>query len=265
MRYVCLACSRHSRWSLRRAPAAREAVAPDARGAPDDARPRPLPRRAGAEGDVSGRGAARGRLRAARPRSRRAPGPHRRVQHAAPRSRRRGSWRSTPAPTSSSGCSATSPATWWCSRAATAARSTGSSRRSSAGLNVLADKPWILRSADLPELEAALATADQNGVVAYDIMTERFEITTILQRTLVNDRRRLRAIASRARRDEPGVYMESVHYLMKVVAGAPNIRPAWFFDTRRAGRGPERHRHAPGGPGAVDAVPGPGDRLPAAT
>ncbi len=31
--------------------------------------------------------------------------------------------------------------------------------------------------------------------------------------------------------------MESVHYLMKVVAGAPNIRPPWFFDTAEQGEG----------------------------
>ena len=31
--------------------------------------------------------------------------------------------------------------------------------------------------------------------------------------------------------------MESVHYLMKTVAGAPNIRPAWFFDTAEQGEG----------------------------
>ena len=31
--------------------------------------------------------------------------------------------------------------------------------------------------------------------------------------------------------------MESVHHLMKVVSGAPNIRPAWFFDTDEQGEG----------------------------
>jgi len=36
---------------------------------------------------------------------------------------------------------------------------------------------------------------------------------------------------------EPGVYMESVHHLMKMVSGAPNIRPAWFFDTAEQGEG----------------------------
>ena len=31
--------------------------------------------------------------------------------------------------------------------------------------------------------------------------------------------------------------MESVHHLMKVVSGAPNIRPAWFFDAVEQGEG----------------------------
>ena len=31
--------------------------------------------------------------------------------------------------------------------------------------------------------------------------------------------------------------MESVHYLKKMVAGAPNIRPPWFFDTTEQGEG----------------------------
>jgi predicted dehydrogenase len=106
----------------------------------------------------------------------------------------------------------------------------------SAGLNVLGDKPWILKSDDLPKLEATLAEADKRGVVAYDIMTERFEITSILQRALVNDPAAFGEIVPGTDAD-PGVYMESVHYLMKVVSGAPNIRPPWFFDTSEQGEG----------------------------
>jgi predicted dehydrogenase len=105
-----------------------------------------------------------------------------------------------------------------------------------AGLNVLADKPWILTSTDLPKMEAALAAADARKLVAYDIMTERFEITTIVQRALVNDRATFGEIVKGTETD-PAVYMESVHHLMKVVAGAPNIRPAWFFDTAEQGEG----------------------------
>ena len=105
-----------------------------------------------------------------------------------------------------------------------------------AGLHVLADKPWILKSDDLPALATALADADAKGVVAYDIMTERFEATNSLQRALVNDKATFGEIVQ-GTPEEPGVYMESVHFLKKVVAGAPNIRPPWFFNTSEQGEG----------------------------
>jgi predicted dehydrogenase len=105
-----------------------------------------------------------------------------------------------------------------------------------AGLHVLADKPWILKSDDLPMLAAALADADARSVVAYDIMTERFEATNSLQRELVNDKATFGDIVQ-GTAEKPAVYMESVHYLKKMVAGAPNIRPPWFFDTTEQGEG----------------------------
>ncbi len=104
------------------------------------------------------------------------------------------------------------------------------------GLNVLADKPWILRSEDLPLLDTALTTADGRRLVAYDVMTERFEITSVLQRELVLDRT-VFGDPVEGTPEEPGVYMESVHHLMKMVSGAPNLRPAWFFDTAEQGEG----------------------------
>src|SRR5438876_6946460 len=48
-----------------------------------------------------------------------------------------------------------------------------------AGLNVLADKPWIITVADLPKLQESLDRADDQGLIAYDIMTERHEISSI--------------------------------------------------------------------------------------
>jgi predicted dehydrogenase len=103
-----------------------------------------------------------------------------------------------------------------------------------AGLNVLADKPWIITPAGLPKLETALDEADRKGLVAYDIMTERFEITTMLQRELIHDPGTFGAIVP-GTEQEPGVRMESVHYIMKMVAGAPNLRPVWFFDISQQG------------------------------
>src|SRR5690606_17899885 len=37
--------------------------------------------------------------------------------------------------------------------------------------------------------------------------------------------------------DDPGLYVESVHYLMKKVAGVPLRRPEWYFDINRQGEG----------------------------
>src|SRR5260221_6795623 len=104
------------------------------------------------------------------------------------------------------------------------------------GLNVLADKPWFRTSEDLPKREATLAEADSKGLVAYDIMTERSEVTSILQRALANDPAPFGEIV-KGTQAAPAVYMESVHHLMKTVAGAPNIRPPWFFDTAEQGEG----------------------------
>jgi predicted dehydrogenase len=103
-----------------------------------------------------------------------------------------------------------------------------------AGLNVLADKPWLIAPADLPKLERALEAADRKGLVAYDVMTERSEITTILQRDLGRDPEVAGRIGPGSEA-EPALEMESVHHILKLVAGAPNLRPAWFFDTAEQG------------------------------
>jgi predicted dehydrogenase len=104
------------------------------------------------------------------------------------------------------------------------------------GLHALADKPWIIEAADLPVLEAALDEADRRGVIAYDGMTQRFEISSILQRELVRDDS-IFGNPLAGSPAEPSVYMESVHYLLKLVAGAPNLRPPWFFDIEEQGEG----------------------------
>src|SRR5262249_39308428 len=105
-----------------------------------------------------------------------------------------------------------------------------------AGLHVLADKPWILTAEQMPKLQMVLDTAGSKGLVAFDIMTERFEITSILQRELVQDPEVFGTpVAGSA--SEPGVYMESKHYLSKTVAGVPLRRPGWFFDVAEQGEG----------------------------
>ncbi len=97
------------------------------------------------------------------------------------------------------------------------------------GIHVFADKPWIISSDDMGKLASALDLAEQKGLAAYDIMTERFEITSILQRELVNDRNLLGPLVTGSDA-APGIKSRSVHNLMKVVAGVPLKRPASFFD-----------------------------------
>jgi predicted dehydrogenase len=105
-----------------------------------------------------------------------------------------------------------------------------------AGLNVLADKPWVIASADLPKLEEALTLAQRSHLAAYDIMTERYEVTSQLQREFVNDRDVFGTIEPGSPR-EPAVRARSIHHVMKLVAGTPLRRPPWFFDIDEYGEG----------------------------
>jgi predicted dehydrogenase len=104
------------------------------------------------------------------------------------------------------------------------------------GVNALVDKPWIINASDFSKLEATLNTAEAKRLIAYDIMTERSEITTMLQRELINDAGVFGTIQKGSEND-PAIYMESLHHLFKMVSGAVNIRPAWFFDVKQQGEG----------------------------
>jgi predicted dehydrogenase len=106
----------------------------------------------------------------------------------------------------------------------------------SARLNVLADKPWIISPSEMGKLEEALETAGRHGVVGYDIMTERYEVTSQLQRALVNSPGVFGRLEGGSDAD-PGIRARSVHHVMKTVAGVPLRRPAWFFDTAEYGEG----------------------------
>ncbi|MGA2137948.1 MAG: putative oxidoreductase C-terminal domain-containing protein [Verrucomicrobiia bacterium] len=105
-----------------------------------------------------------------------------------------------------------------------------------AGLNVLADKPMVITPADFPRLQQAFTVAASNHVLLYDIMTERYEITTMLQREL-SQQPGLFGELVKGSPDEPAITKESVHHFSKIVAGAPLKRPQWFFDVRQQGEG----------------------------
>lgn len=110
------------------------------------------------------------------------------------------------------------------------------SRSVNAGLNVYADKPMIISPDDFQGLEDAFRVAAEKGVLIYDIMTERFEVTTILQK-LLSMKEEVFGKLTTGSQEEPAVTKISVHHFLKLVAGAPNIRPGWFFDVEQQGEG----------------------------
>ena len=105
-----------------------------------------------------------------------------------------------------------------------------------AGFNVFCDKPMCIDPQGFKLLEQAFATADENGLLLYDIMTERFNTTCLLQKLLVLNRDLFGRMQTGSPED-PAVVKESVHHFFKYVAGAPLKRPAWYFDTTQQGEG----------------------------
>jgi predicted dehydrogenase len=110
------------------------------------------------------------------------------------------------------------------------------SKSINAGLNVLADKPMIISFDDFPKLEEAFRVAAEKGVLLFDIMTERFEVTTIIQK-LLSQNETIFGKLQQGSEQEPAVTKESVHHFSKIVSGTPLLRPAWFFDVQQQGEG----------------------------
>ena len=109
-------------------------------------------------------------------------------------------------------------------------------RAVAAGFHTLADKPMAIDAAGFEALGRAFDLAREKGVLLYDIMTERHEVTTMLQKEFST-------IASvfgdllQGTDEHPAVTKESVHHFSKRVSGVPIKRPAWFFDTAQQGEG----------------------------
>ena len=105
-----------------------------------------------------------------------------------------------------------------------------------AGIHVLADKPMVITPEKFPMLEKAFEIARKNGVLLYDIMTERHEITTILQKEL-SQLPDVFGQLQTGSQEEPAITKESVHHFFKYVSGKPLVRPPWFFDVEQQGEG----------------------------
>ena len=105
-----------------------------------------------------------------------------------------------------------------------------------AGFNVFSDKPMCIDAKGFALLELAFNSAENKGLLLYDIMTERYNVTCILQKLLVLDKD-LFGEQQAGSVENPGVVKESVHHFFKYVAGAPIRRPGWYFDTTQQGEG----------------------------
>jgi predicted dehydrogenase len=104
------------------------------------------------------------------------------------------------------------------------------------GFNVLADKPMVIDSKGFEQLKEAFTVAEKNKLLLYDIMTERFEITTVLQREL-SMMPEIFGVLEKGSLDNPAITKESVHYFYKYVSNAVLTRPAWFLDASQQGEG----------------------------
>jgi predicted dehydrogenase len=102
--------------------------------------------------------------------------------------------------------------------------------------NVLADKPMVIDSKGFEELKQAFDIAAKNKLLLYDIMTERFEITSILQKELSMIPEVFGGLQKGTATD-PAVVMESVHYFYKYISGNVVVRPGWFMDASQQGEG----------------------------
>jgi predicted dehydrogenase len=106
----------------------------------------------------------------------------------------------------------------------------------SAGFNVYADKPMVISAEAFPMLEQAFRIAADKKLLLYDIMTERYEITTMIQKEL-SLMPEIFGKLVKGSPENPAITKESVHHFYKEVSGAPLQRPAWFYDVEQEGEG----------------------------
>jgi predicted dehydrogenase len=100
-----------------------------------------------------------------------------------------------------------------------------------AGLNVLADKPWMTDSANLWHLDAITRGAP----LAVDIMTGRYGATAELRNAVITSKDVFGALSTD--QTTPAIEFFSRHHLLKTVDGRPLRRPPWFYDVAVQGDG----------------------------
>lgn len=104
------------------------------------------------------------------------------------------------------------------------------------GLNVLADKPMAIDAKGFEKIKKSFDIAKQNKLQLYDIMTERLEITSILQRLFAQDKQVFGEL-EKGSATHPAIEKKNIHMLYKTVSGNVLTRPEWFMDINKQGEG----------------------------
>lgn len=104
------------------------------------------------------------------------------------------------------------------------------------GFNVLADKPMVIDEPNFALLKQSFDTAASRKLLLYDIMTERYEISTMLQRELSMNPE-IFGTLEKGTPENPAITKESVHHFYKYVSGNVLTRPGWFMDVEQQGEG----------------------------
>jgi len=101
-----------------------------------------------------------------------------------------------------------------------------------AGLPVLADKPWLTDSQQLP----SLAQVTTGPCMAMDLMTGPYSLRTQVMAQLVHTPELFGTFVTHEN-STPAIELASVHHLYKQVNGRPLQRPGWYYDTTVQGDG----------------------------
>ena len=104
----------------------------------------------------------------------------------------------------------------------------------SEALNVLSDKPMAINKDGFSLLIDAFDVAKDKQVMLYDIMTERYNIFSILQKELIHNTE-LFGTLDKGTIDNPAIIKNSVHHFYKEVSGKPLIYDAASLAKNTAG------------------------------
>ena len=100
----------------------------------------------------------------------------------------------------------------------------------SKGYHVISDKPMAIDAVDFSKLKQAYDVADSEGLVIYDLMTERHDVQNEITRAIMSDKEIFGEVSGK-------IEIEDIHHFFKQVSGKPLTRPMWYFDVRQQGEG----------------------------